>query len=519
MTKKKVLGLEPGQFASLAGVLAAIFVCVVVNVLVARHYTRWDWTTSKRYTLSPATKTTLRELPDAVDLWVLLGREDPLEQSVHQLLVAYEAETDKLRVHYVDPDRDTLELEDVRKRFKIQAGVTQDGHVATDAIMVVARGDKHWFLAASDMVQVTSADDARARPREEQAITSAIRQVVRDAERARLCFTAGHGELSLGEGGPRGLAFLEEILVKDNYQPDTIDTTLPNAHEPFKGCAVVVIAGPRGDFGKEEEARLKTYLMEGGSLLAAISPINAANETGMMPVGLGDALAPFGIGFDEDLVFEEDPAFVIPDSRNIRFFATARPHPVTAALVRSDENRDPPRISVHFTRSLKHVAGGASAVDMLVTSDKAFGVTSVAGAADWTGPPTKGEKDLSGPLAVAMASERPKTSPQAAHGPRAVVIGTGSIIVEQNWREPAPLRGSALLVENAISWLASKPEILDVPDKPELAAGMRVSEESRSEVRRYVLLFMPLAAALLGVAVALLRRSTEGSLHRRGKKA
>jgi hypothetical protein len=118
-----------------------------------------------------------------------------------------------------------------------------------------------------------------------------------------------------------------------------------------------------------------------------------------------------------------------------------------------------------------------------------------------------------------MASERPKTSPQAAHGPRAVVIGTGSIIVEQNWREPAPLRGSALLVENAISWLASKPEILDVPDKPELAAGMRVNEESRSEVRRYVLLFMPLAAALLGVAVGLLRRSTEGSLHRRGKKA
>jgi hypothetical protein len=510
---------------SLAGVVAAMVLCVIVNVLAARHFTRWDWTTSKRYTLSPATRTTLHDLPDVVDVWVLLGREDPLGQSVRQLLVAYEAETDKLVVHYVDPDRDVVALEDVRRRFKIQAGVTQDGHVATDAIVVVARGDRHWFLAPTDMVEVAGPDDPRARPREEQALTSAIRQVVRGSERARLCFTAGHGELSLGEGGPRGLGFFEDILIKDNYQPDTIDTTDPKAHEPFKGCAVVIVAGPQGDFSHEEEARLKTYLMAGGSLLAMVSPINADNATGMAPIGLGDALAPFGIGFDEDLVFEEDPAFAIPDSKNIRFYATARPHPVSAGLVRSEESRDSsraaPRILLNFVLSLKHVAGPVSAVDMLVTSDKAFGVTNIAGAKDWTDPPEKGDKDLAGPLVVAMASERPKAAPSAPHGPRAVVIGTASVIIEQNWREPAPLRGAAVLVENAISWLASKPEILDVPDKPTVAAGIRMSVEDRSEVRRYVLLFMPLAAALLGLAVALRRRSTEGAprSHEERKKA
>jgi hypothetical protein len=517
--KKKLLGLDAAQIASLAGVLAAFAIGAIVNVLSARHFTRWDWTTNHRYSLSPATKTTLHDLPDGVELWVLLGREDPLGQNVRQILVSYEAETDKLHVHYVDPDRDTLQLEDVRKRFNIQAGVTQDGHIATDAVIVVARGEKHWFLAPGDLFEVASAEDARARPREEQAITSAIRQVVRDTERARLCFTAGHGELSLAEGGRRGLAFLQEILVKDNYEPDTIDTTEPNAHEPFKGCAVVVVAGPRGDFSKDEEARLKTYLMEGGSLLAAISPINAANETGIVPVGLGDALAPFGIGFDEDLVFERDPAFVIPHSQDIRFFATVKPHPVTAALVRGEDTRDAPRTSVHFARSLKHVAGGASAVDMLVSSDKAFGVTNVAGAAGWTEAPKKTDKDLAGPLVVAMASERPKTGPQAPHGPRVVVIGTGSVMIEENWREPAPLRGAAVLVENAISWLASKPEILDVPERAQVAAGMRISEESRSEVRRYVLLFMPLAVLLLGAAVALRRRSTEGAPRKQEKKA
>ena len=511
--RKKLFGLDAAQFASLAGVIAAFVVAMLVNVLASRRYTRWDWTTAHRYSLSAATKTTLKELGSPVDVWVLMGGADPLEQSVKQLLVSYEAETSQLHIHYVDPDRDTAELEDVRKRFNIQAGVTQDGHVATDAIMVVAKGEKHWFLGASDMVEVTSADDARARPREEQAITAAIRNVSREGERARICFTAGHGELALGEGGPRGLSFLQEILVKDNYEPTTVDTTDANAHEPFKGCAVVVIAGPRGDFGKEEEARLRTYLLEGGSLLAAISPINGSTEAGMVPPGIADALAPFGIGMDDDLVFETEPTLVLPSSRNIRFYVGAKPHPVTAGLVRTDETHDPPRVSLHFSRSLKHVAppGAVPAADLLVTTDRSFAVTTIAGAADWKDMPTPKDTDPKGPLVLAMASERPKTAKDAPHGPRAVVIGTASVLVRQNWEEPTPLRGSVYLVEGAISWLASKPEILDVPDKPAISAGIRIDEASRNEVRRYVLILMPLAAALLGLAVALRRRSTEGA--------
>jgi ABC-type uncharacterized transport system len=514
--RKKIFGLDAAQVSALIGVVAAFVVAIFVNVLAARRYTRWDWTSSHRYSLSQATKTTLKELHEPVDLWVLMGGADPLEQSVKQLLVSYESETSQLHVHYVDPDRDTVELEDVRKRFNIQAGVTQDGHVATDAIMVVAKGNRHWFLGASDMVEVTNAEDSRARPREEQAITGAIRNVARDGERPRLCFTSGHGELELGEGGPRGLSFLQDILAKDNYEPVTVDTTDPNAHEPFAGCAVVIVAGPRGDFSKEEDARLKTYLLGGGNFLAAISPINSAgdgNEKGMVAPGFEGALAPFGIGIDEDLVFETEPSLVLPSSRNIRFYATAKPHPVTAGLVQTDESRDPPRVSLHFARSLKHIAppGAVPAQELLATSGKSFAVTTIAGAADWKEMPAPKDTDPKGPLVVAMASERPKVSKDAPHGPRVVVIGTGSVLVRQNWEEPMPLRGAVYLVESAISWLASKPEILDVPAKPEVTAGLRINEEARSEVRRYVLVFMPLAAALLGIAVALRRRSTEGA--------
>jgi hypothetical protein len=517
--------LDGGQVVSFVGVLAAGVLAVVLNVIVARHYKRWDWTQSKRYTLSAATLETLHALGEPVDLWLLMGSADPLEQSVKQTLVGYEAETDKLHVHLIDPDRDTAALEDVRKRFKIDTGRTEDGHVVTDAVMVVSRGEKHWFVGASDLVAVGSGpgEEGRAQPREEQAITLAIRNVVREGDKAKLCFTAGHGELELGDTGEEGLAFLADILQKDNYDTGAVDTSLPDAHDPFKGCSVVFIAGARGPFTKEEANRLRTYLMGGGNLYLALSPINAQTDTGMVASGLDDALSPFGIALDDDLVFETDPKAAIPESRGIRFFAQPKEHPITAGLVRDEAvPREVPRVMLNFARSLRHVtpSGAASAVDLLSSSDKAYGVVNIAGAADWTDMPDQKPADRRGPLVVAMASERPKLSPSAPHGPRVVVVGTGSAVIRRDWEEPLPLRGAALFTESAISWLASKPVILDVQAKASVAAGIRITEESRAEVQRYVLLYMPLAAALLGLAVGLRRRGTEGQPReeKRGKR-
>jgi hypothetical protein len=108
-----------------------------------------------------------------------------------------------------------------------------------------------------------------------------------------------------------------------------------------------------------------------------------------------------------------------------------------------------------------------------------------------------------------MASERPQAARGAAHGPRAVVVGSRFALMEDNWRQPRPLHGAAFLIDNALSWLSARPGVVDVPDKAEISAGVRVSEEGRAEVRRYVLVFMPLAAVLLALAVWAWRRSSE----------
>lgn len=511
--------LEPAELSQLLAVVLCAVVVVLVNVVAARRYTRWDLTTNKRYSLSPATVQTLRDLPEVVQIWVLLGPSDPLEQSVKQLLVAYQAETTKLEVHYVDPDRDTAALEDVRQRFKIETGRTEQGHVVTDAVVVVARGDRRWFLTAADMIEISGGEGAEVKPKEEQALTGAVRNVL-GGSKARICFTTGHGEMSPLEAGERGVGVLRDVLEKDNYEVTVVDPGGPGAKEPFAGCTLAVVAGMRGGFAAEEADRLRAWLLAGGNLFVAASPITGETPTGMAPSGLDRVLAPFGLALDDALVVETDEERAFPGTGGIRFVAEPKAHPVTTSLVRSDERRDVPRVVLHFARPLHKVAaeGGASAQELLVTSPGAFGLLSVAGAADWKDAPVKGASDLGGPLVVAMASERPKTESGAPHGPRVVVLGTASALTASTFREPLPVRGAALFVESAISWLAAKPQVLDVPARSAVAAGLRITDDARAEIRRYVLFFMPGAVALAGVVVALVRRAGEGKKGRSSKK-
>jgi len=504
--------LTPAQLIPLVGLAAGMFVVVIVNVLAARHFRRWDWTRGQRYSLSPATEQTLHELPGTVEIWVLMGGGDPLLLSVKQLLVAYAGETSKLDVHFIDPDRDAIALLDVRRRFKIEAARSEDGRVVTDASVVVAHGDRHWFIGPQDLVEITESDDRRAKPREEQALTFAIRNVM-SGQKARLCFTTGHEEMSTKDPGPQGVGLLRDLLEKDNYDVAEVDPKDPAVREPFKGCDVVVVAGPHGAFTSEEDARLRTYAMTGGNLLVAVSPIGSVSDTGLVPAGLSGALSPFGVVLDEDVVIERDAAKVIPDQLGA-FTVTPKPHAVTASLVKGRQSvREPPRVLLLRPRSMHAVLAdhGVAPTDLLATSEHAFGVTSVSGAASWPFEgPEQSPKDLRGPLVVAMASERPKLNAKAAHGPRAVVLGTASVLQPLNWAEPATDRGAAFLVESAVSWLAARPIILDIPDRPASLAAIRISDEARTDIWRYVLLYVPGAAALLGLAVRLRRRSTEG---------
>src|SRR5262249_36129012 len=152
------------------------------------------------------------------------------------------------------------------------------------------------------------------------------------------------------------------------------------------------------------------------------------------------------------------------------FFVEPRPHPVTAGLVPRAADARPPRVGMYFTRSMRHVAppGAAPASELLTTTAGAVAEGRPAGAGGGGEARRRAPDDPAGPFVVAMAGERPRTAPSAAHGPRAVVVGSRFVLADENWRQPRALHGAAFFVDSALSWLAARPAVVDVPEKAEI---------------------------------------------------
>lgn len=515
-------GRTMGQVVSAIGVVAAGVLAVLINVFAQRHYRRWDLTTAGLYTLSSATTETLRSLSDTVRIDVLLPTSDPVTSSVRLLLAEYQSKTSRLDVQYTDPDRRPADFLALQQKYGIEAGRTEDGQIIMDAGIVVSRpSSKPYFVSTADLFDFESGQEFRARSRMEQAFTLALRAIQVD-ERPLVCFTTGHGEIRLDDVGPQGLSEFVARLKKNNYDVESVDTSLPNARKSLDPCRVVMIVGPRQPFAPTDAGSIRSWFEAGGNLFILSGPEPDVDGKTLRPLGLNAVTSAAGIVFNEDFVFELEPSRKIPEASGQQFFAEPKAHEITMGLSGSRAAGDL-RILMSAARSLSREGQGSVVPgELLVTSPVAFGMADPYGWIQKGGPPTAGPGDRKGPLTLAFASELIRTSgastpSKGPRGPRMVVVGSASPALGQNWMEPI-LRGGAVFAESALSWLAARPPLVDLPEKPAVA-GTRISEANLGEVSRYVLVYMPAAAALLGLSVYLRRRSTEGRPRTRASRA
>lgn len=499
-------GMAATKVSTLVGIVAAMVLAVVANIYVARHYERWDVTRGGLYTLSEPTLQTLHSLEEPIQIYVMLPSGDPLTTSVMHLLEAYQAETSRLDVKKTDPDRYPAEFLAIQQKYGVNVGQTEDGRVLTDAAIIVARRDKPYFLTANDLVAVEDPEDARVRPRLEEALTTAIRGVT-SGKKPRVCFSTGHGEKSLEAGGDVGVAALRDRLGKNNYEAVELAPARDGEKEELPACDLLVIAGPTEPVAAEDVGRWAGYVKAGGSALVAVSPVPDPRGGGYVDLRLQDLFAALGLRMESDFVFELDGQRRDPDGFGETFMPEVKPHAITEGLIKAADRGI--GVTLTVASSISKLPGDATATPLLVTSGSSFGMVDFFGWAKNPTLPAPKDEDHKGPLTVAWAVELPKPAgSQAPRGGRAVVIGSSGPLVSSNWQSE-DLRGTAAFVESSVSWLASRPALVSVPKKPSVAAGLRVAQEDVKRLGLYTMLCMPLATMLFGLAVFLRRRSGE----------
>ena len=467
-----------------AGVLLIAALLVIVNYFGHKYHKRFDWTSSRLYTLSEKSANVVRDLDKDVEFVVFLQPGDELYEPVRELLSQYDAASQRVRVRYVDPQRDRMEAERLIQQYQISGyGV------------VVASGKDKRVIPSNDLAELDFSGmqmgqaPTLAAFKGEQLFTGAILQLG-EGRKPKVIFTTGHGERSLDDQGPEGLAGIQQLLGQDNFDVEEWSalgkTTVP------PGTDLVVVAGPRSPFLQPELSALAAYLNGGGRVLAMIEPtLGQAEGMGLTPTGFETWLGQFGVELGNDIVV--DPPNTIPGFTAATLFANEYgDHPVTNAL---SQSRLPVLVSV--ARSVgRNETAGYTITELARTSGEGWGETDLAALSEVE----RGEDDLAGPVPLGVAVEADKGEGRKM---RLLVFGDSDFATNQLIQANSP---NQILLSNSLNWLVAREALLAIPPRKTEQVRLNLTQEQGYTVYAIALLLLPALAAIAGVVVWSRRR-------------
>ncbi len=203
--------------------------------------------------LSPRTLEILGETRGEITVSVFLSRKDPQFRGVAQFLRVLSRASEsqggaRLLVRYVDPNWD----------FGAAERLVRIG--ATPKSLVIERGYRVEFLSLAEGF-------------DEHNCIATIHRISLPPQRRTIYWTIGHGESDIFSYESFGLTTIVRELAREGYRNRPLD--LASVTQLPQDCALVVVAGAKQDFAREEVSRLEAYLRQGGRLLVFLSSVNS----------------------------------------------------------------------------------------------------------------------------------------------------------------------------------------------------------------------------------------------------
>ena len=105
-----------------AGILLVGALLGIVNYFGWKYHKRFDWTKTALYSLSEKSEKVLQSLDRDVEVVVLLSpeKQQGLYGPTKELLDRYDAASQRLKVRFVDPERNPVEAQQLARRFGIE---------------------------------------------------------------------------------------------------------------------------------------------------------------------------------------------------------------------------------------------------------------------------------------------------------------------------------------------------------------------------------------------------------------
>lgn len=481
----------------LVQILALLALAIMVNWLATRHYTRFDWTKSGYYKLSDKTKQVLAGLKAPVDVIVFLPptgerQHEYVEKvldDVRNLLTEFQFHGhNRLRVEYVDPQRDLGRARQLVEQYKLDS----------PDVVIFASAGRHKYVRLDEMVdldndqyQMEMGGSQRVKAFKGEGVFLSAIETVTEEESPKVYFLTGHGEHDPEAFDEReGYSELSRYIKRDNITVQKWNL-LEKQMLPADAGAVV-IAGPRKAFTDAEINLLDQYLKNKGRLLILLDPHTQT--------GLETLLQRWDVQADNDLAVAKGglllgTELIVVDALG----AVYAPHPITAKLAGINT-------SFPYARSIRSAgrSQGASpdqphVTELVRTPPSFWGETD----ADTQHVEFNSAQDIKGPLPLAVAVETIKPAGVDVNIglSRAVIVGTSRFV------DNGDLGGGNLdFFMNSLNWLLQREQLVAVSPKMPEEFSLDMSPNQQRAVYALVIAGMPLVVAMIGIFVWLGRR-------------
>jgi len=507
--KRTLIGLNV-----LIMVALAVGVFGIVSAVNVRHYKRFDMTKVKRFGLDSQTVNLLRSLKEPLTITTLYSPDTPdgaWLYVVRDLLQEYQYHSKKVRVRHLDPFVSRGEVQALLKKLKLDS-------VSVNSI-VLEYGDKCKQVKNSEMIEYPPRNPYNPYSQEppkfkgEEVITAAIMSIIEDKP-TKIYFTTGHGERDTENYEDRGPGYSEiaKLLKRENYTVEKVD--LMQKKEVPDDCDVLVIAGPKSPFDKDEIEVIREYLNDEGKLMVMVEPKFISEQ----PIGLEDLLSEYLVEVDRDVVVLSKVLVLFQGVQIVAQVSASGSECYPSHEITDGMKNE--RTVFYATCEVKPMSSDPEAeydARTLVRSDKgSWGETELVPGKKKQAASYDPGNDKAGPISIAVAvSPKPPMQPspyggppmpvpgaEAPKGPRLVVFGTAEFAANSFADTP----GNQDLFMNCIGWLAVKEMKLGIRPKDLDIRRIHVGSKAGKAMFVIAVVCMPLCGVLLGLGVWIIRR-------------
>ena len=447
------------KFAAYAAtyVLVVIAVVVVVNVLADRYNKSYDATANKRYSLSEQTAKIVKGLKQ--DATITYFNQSTRFREGKDLLEEYKTLSPKVKVEYVDPDKDPQ-----RAR---QSGIRNFGTA------IVQVGDKK----------------EEAKSMTEEGITGAFIRDLKSNTRT-VCFVTGSGEHQIDDSDREGFSQFKQLLAKDDYETKAVD--LLQKPEVPNDCTTLVVAGPTRNYVQPEVDAIKAYVENGGRAFFMLDP---PLKMGRSDIADNDALTSllqnWGVTVDKDLILDLSPVGQIFGlGPQVALVSNYSSQPIVSEIKRT-------ATGFPLARSIEIKNGDKTSVEKLFdSSTSSLATTNLSSNRISVQDPN----NKKGPLTMAAAGTYNTGKPNSQG--RFVVVGSSGWAANRF----LDFNGNSDLALNSVNWLSSDEDLISIRPKPPENRRVSMTQHQFNAVLVTSQFILPLIVVVAGFGVWWKRR-------------